>query len=381
MADAVAPPKALRLFVLAGEPSGDRIAADLVRRLRQRVPVVVTGVGGDALASEGQVSLFDMNELSVMGWADVLPRLPKLLWRARQVARAIVKSRPDVAVLVDAQVFSAIVAKQVHKAAPDIPVVLCVAPAVWAWKPERAQELKPHFREVMAVLPFEPAFMREAGGPKTSYIGHPAATALQFREQRPSQGQILLLPGSRDGELRRHLPLMREVASALSGHSAVNGFVLPTPRRLVKTLEQRVADWPVKVDVITGEDRKAAAMNAAVAAVAVTGTVTLELALAGVPMVTTYLADKGQAKRWFKYQVKYASLPNAILDRPLVPEILQIEPDPAALSGAIRELLDSPAKAEAQVQGFAEIRCLMENGTLEDPKVDPAERVLNYWRP
>jgi len=380
VADAVAPAKQLRLFILAGEPSGDRIAADLVRRLRERVQVAVTGVGGDALASQGQTSLFDMNELSVMGWADVLPRLPKLLWRARQVARAIVKSRPDVAVLVDAQVFSAIVAKQVYKAAPDIPVLLCVAPAVWAWKPERAQALKPHFREVLAVLPFEPAFMRKAGGPPTTYIGHPAADALPFRPASPDRGPILLLPGSRDGELRRHLPLMREVATTLRDHPKVTGFVLPTPRRLQTTVKQRVSDWPVEVEVVTGEDRKSAAMQSAIAAVAVTGTVTLELALAGVPMVTTYVADKGQAKRWVKYQVKFASLPNAILDRALVPEILQVEPDPAALTAATRALLDDEETADRQVEGFSEIRRLMENGTTDDPKVDAADRVLKYWR-
>jgi lipid-A-disaccharide synthase len=324
-------------------------------------------------------SLFDMNELSVMGWADVLPRLPKLLWRSRQVARHIVKSRPDVVVLVDSQVFSEIVAKQVYKAAPDIPVLLYVAPAAWAWKPERAQHLNPHFREVMAVLPFEPAFMRGAGGPETHYVGHPAVNALPFRADIPEHGPVLLLPGSRDGELRRHLPLMQEIAQKLSSHPRVAGFILPTPRRLEASLKERVADWPVDIQVVSGEERKASAMSAAIAAVAVTGTVTLELALAGVPMVTTYVADKGQAKRWFKYKVKFASLPNIILDQALVPEILQLEPDPDALVAAAKALLDGSEAADAQVAGFATIRRLMEAGTPEDPRVDPAERVLNYW--
>lgn len=370
---------ALRLFVLAGEPSGDRIAADLVRRLRERNPVEVSGVGGEALSAVGVKSLFDMNELSIMGWADVLPRLPKLLWRSRQVARYIVKTRPDVVVLVDSQVFSEVVAKQVYKAAPDIPVLLCVAPAAWAWKPERAQHLNPHFREVMAVLPFEPAFMRGAGGPETHYVGHPAVNALSFRPDIPERGPVLLLPGSRDGELRRHLPLMREIAQKLGSHPRVTGFILPTPRRLEASLKERVAAWPVDIGVVSGEERKASAMSAAIAAVAVTGTVTLELALAGVPMVTTYVADKGQAKRWFKYKVKFASLPNIILDQALVPEILQLEPDPDALVAAAKALLDGSDVAEAQVAGFATMRRLMEAGTSEDPRIDPAERVLNYW--
>ena len=369
----------LRLYILAGEPSGDRIAADLVERLRRRTDVDLSGVGGEALAQCGLQSQFDMNELSVMGWADVLPRLPKLLWRARQVARSIIHSRPDVVVLVDAQVFSAIVAKQVHRAAPDIPVLLCVAPAVWAWKPERAKELTPRFREVLAVLPFEPAFMRKAGGPETSYVGHPALTRFPLRPVVPERGPLLLLPGSREGELRRHLPLMQAVVARLKTHPRVSGFVLPTPRRLQQRVATAVSGWAAQVEVTTGEEAKAAAFAEAVAAVAVTGTVTLELALAGVPMATTYVADKGQAKRWVQYKVKYASLPNAILDRPLVPEVLQLEPDPEALVAAVVHLLNDPGAMVEQTAGFSEIRALMEQGAPGEPRVDPAERVLRYW--
>lgn len=370
----------LRLYILAGEPSGDRIAADLVRRLQSRVPVELSGVGGDALQQCGLRSQFDMSELSVMGWADVLPRLPKLLWRSRQVAQAIIRSKPDVVVLVDAQVFSAIVAKQVHRAAPDIPVLLCVAPAVWAWKPERARELKPHFSEILAVLPFEPAFMRQVGGPETVYIGHPATASFVQRAAPPERGPLMLLPGSREGELRRHLPLMRAVAERLQQHGRVDGFVLPTPSRLAERVRADVSTWPVRVEVIAGDAERAHALAHAVAAVAVTGTVTLELALAGIPMVTTYVADKGQAKRWLKYQVKYASLPNAILDETLVPEVLQLEPDIEVLVGAIRALLDEPTAMAKQLDGFVRIRRLMEAGAAGEPRVDPAERVLRHWK-
>ncbi len=368
----------LRLYVLAGEPSGDRIAADLVQRLRRRTEVEISGVGGDALAGQGLRTQFDMNELSVMGWADVLPRLPKLLWRTRQVAQAILQQRPDVVVLVDAQVFSALVAKQVHARNPNIPILLCVAPAVWAWKPERAAALKPHIREVLAVLPFEPAVMRQHGGPETHYIGHPAFDRLSFRQSLPDRGPLLLLPGSREGELRRHLPLMRAVAESLATHPRISGFRLPTPQRLAYRLRDEVGEWKVPVEIVTGEADKAAAFAEAVAAVAVTGTVTLELALAGVPMVTTYVADKGQAKRWFKYQVKYASLPNAILDTPLVPEVLQMQPDAAALGNETQRLLGDSTALSAQLDGFRRIRTLMEQGAVGEPRVDPAERILAH---
>jgi lipid-A-disaccharide synthase len=372
--------KPLKLFILAGEPSGDRIGADLVERLKTRGEVVLTGVGGEALTQSGLKSEFDMTELSVMGWADVLPRLPKLLWRARQMARQIIRTRPDIAVLIDAQVFSAIVAGQVQKAAPEIPVLLYVAPAVWAWKPERAAHLTPRFREVLSVLPFEPAFMTRVGGPETTYVGHPALERFAQRQSVPQSGPLLLLPGSRLGELRRHLPLMRSVAEQMAGHDRVSGFLLPTPRSLETRVRAEVAGWSADVEVITGEAAKADAFARAVAAVAVTGTVTLELALAGVPMVTTYVADKGQAKRWLQYQVKFAALPNVIVDRRLVPEVLQVEADPAPLLAELRALLDGEAAAAAQLAGFAEIRALMQNGAPEAPRVDPAERVLRYAR-
>jgi len=371
--------RTLKLYVLAGEPSGDRIAADLVQRLGERVPVAVAGVGGEALAAVGLQSQFDMSELSVMGWADVLPRLPRLLWRARQVARTIIRTRPDIVLLVDAQVFSSIVAGQVHRAAPEIPVLLCVAPAVWAWKPERARRLTPRFREVLAVLPFEPAVMRRVGGPETTYIGHPALDAYAQRAATPQRGPLLLLPGSREGELRRHLPLMRAIVAGFAAHPRVSGFVLPTPHRLVARLQAAVADWPAEVTIVSGEEAKKAAMAAAVGAVAVTGTVTLELALAGVPMVATYVADKGQAKRWFKYRIEFAALPNAILARRLVPEILQRAPDALALSAAVAQLLDDPQRTAEQLAGFAEIRRLMDEGMPGDPRTDPVTRILAHF--
>lgn len=370
--------KSLNLFILAGEPSGDRIGADLVERLKSRMDLTLTGVGGEALTQSGLKSEFDMNELSVMGWADVLPRLPKLLWRARQTARKIIHTRPDVAVLIDAQVFSAIVAAQVQKAAPDVPVVLYVAPAVWAWKPERAAKLTPKFREVLSVLPFEPEFMRTVGGPETTYVGHPALTRFPLRPAVPERGPVLLLPGSREGELRLHLPLMRAVAEQLKGHERVTGFVLPTPRSLEARVRAEVTGWAAQVEVVTGEERKAQAFREAIAAAAVTGTVTLELALAGVPMATTYVADKGQAKRWVQYKVKFASLPNAILDRELVPEVLQTAPQTDTLVAEVRCLLDDRAVADAQVAGFGEIRHLMEQGAPAAPRVDPADRVMRY---
>jgi lipid-A-disaccharide synthase len=367
----------LRLFILAGEASGDRIGADLVRRLRGQRNLELCGVGGAELTSEGLKALFPMADLSVMGWSDVLMRLPLLLWRARQAADAIVKGRPDVAVLVDSQVFNRVVAERVRRAGSTVPLLLYVAPAVWAWAPERAEKLKPLFDEVLAVLPFEPSVMARLKGPQTSYVGHPALTRSVMRLVQPERGPMLLLPGSRSGELRRHLRLMRAAVDALREHPRVTGFVMPTLDHLRPGLVSEVSGWGAPVDVVTGTARDDAVAQA-VGAFAVSGTVTLELAMSGVPMVVTYVGDRGQAKRFAQLDTPpMVGLPNILAGRPIVPELLfPGEVDLSQVGPSLHRLLDEPGAIEAQVAAFDEVRALMQKGAPEAPLVDPAERVL-----
>jgi len=369
--------KRVRLFVLAGEASGDRIGADLVHRLRTRAEVELSGVGGAELGAEGLRSMFLMSDLSVMGWSDVLVRLPLLLWRARQVANAIIRSAPDVVVLIDSQVFSRVVAERVRRAGSRVAMLLYVSPAVWVWAPERAAKLKPLFDEVLAVLPFEPKVMAELGGPQTSYVGHPALSRQQMREVSPERGPLLLLPGSRVGELKRHMGLMRAAVEELRNHPKVSGFVLPTLGHLRERLVAEVAGWAAPVRVVTGSERDAAVAEA-VGAFAVSGTVTLELAMAGVPMVVTYVGDRGQAKRFVQLEKPpMVGLPNIVAGREVVPELLfPGEVDASRVGPALRDLLDDRASIDAQLAAFREIRTLMQKGAPEAPLVDPAERVL-----
>lgn len=366
----------LHLFVLAGEASGDRIGADLLQRLRRRTAVTVSGVGGPELEAEGLVSLFPMENLSVMGWSDVLRRLPLLLWRVRQTAIAIIRQRPDVVVLIDSQVFAKAVASRVRRADLKLPMLLYVAPSVWAWRPERAAELKPLFDEVLAVLPFEPKVMADLNGPPTTYVGHPALGRFPMRSAQPDRGPLLLLPGSRTGELRRHLTLMREAATMLQTHPRVTGFILPTLSSLADRLRAEVATWPVPVQVVSGDDRQAA-FASAYAAFAVSGTITFELAMSGVPMVVTYVADPQQAKRAARigHPVRIA-LPNIILGREVVPELQFVDPKAGRSLAPLTALLDDAAAVAAQVEAFHELRALMQKGAPEAPLVDPAERVL-----
>jgi lipid-A-disaccharide synthase len=368
----------LRLFVLAGEASGDRLGSDMVRRLRQRVPLEVSGVGGPELETEGLRSLFPMSDLAVMGWSDVLRRLPLLLWRVRQVANAIIRSRPDIVVLIDSQVFTKAVARRVRRAGLAMPILLYVAPTVWAWRPERAPAMHGLFDEVLSILPFEPEVMAQLGGPETHFVGHPAVTRFPGRAELPERGPLLLLPGSRRGELRRHLPLMRSAVEQFRDHPRVTGFAIPTLDNLVPVLRKEVADWPAPVALVTGDERRRA-WDAAVAAFAVSGTVTLELAMSRIPMVVTYVADPHQARNYDKLgRTVTLALPSIILGRNAVPELqLRSSAPPHDLS-ALQSLLDEPAVAAAQLAAFDEVRTLMQKGAPEAPLADVADRVLAH---
>ena len=372
------PTERLKLFILAGEPSGDRIAADLVRRLKLRVPLAFIGVGGRELADEGLKSLFPMSDLAVMGISDVLLRLPLLLWRVEQTARAIRKASPDIVVLVDAQDFSKLVAKRLKRLGFAGKLILYVAPSVWARAPQRAAKLKPLFEEVLAVLPFEPEVMERLDGPPTFYVGHPALSERLIRTA-VDRGPVVLLPGSRDGELRRHLPLFRQLAERVSGSAAVDGFIIPTLPALKERIERVVADWPVPVQVVADRTARAALYRDAVLAVVVSGTATLELGLAQVPMVVSYVLDRPQARVFEKLGRPAVSLPNIVLGHPVVPELVQATPDIDALVREVQALLDSKKARQDQIEAFGELSNLMETGAEGHLRQDPADRILAHW--
>jgi lipid-A-disaccharide synthase len=368
----------LKLFILAGEPSGDRIAADLVRRLRQRRPVQLTGVGGGDLIGEGLTSLYPMENLSVMGISDVIKRLPLLLWRVEQTARAILKQKPDVTVLVDAQEFSLLVAKRLRRGGLKSPVLLYVSPSVWARHPERAKVLKSVFAEVMAVLPFEPAVMGRLDGPPTSYVGHPALA--EVRESplvRPGQ-KIALLPGSRPGELRRHLPLLKIAAETLAKRADVDGFFLPTLPSLVSSLNAEVSSWNASVQVVADRKERLELYGETAVALVCSGTATLELALAGVPMVVTYVIDAAQARIFDKHGRPPVGLPNIILGEIVTPEVIFDGADASKLLAPAITLLEYPAERLAQTKAFVRLTELMQQGAPDAPREDPADRVLAH---
>lgn len=368
----------LRLFVLAGEPSGDRLGATLVADLRQHVDIELIGVGGPRLTGLGLSSLFPMDELSVMGGADVARALPRLLRRVVDVADAIERSRPDIVVLIDSQAFSERVGRRLRRRGYAAPILLYVAPAVWAHGAGRARRLRGIFDEVLACLPFEPAVMQRLGGPPTSYVGHPAVGAPVAHEGH--RDTVLLLPGSRRGELARHLAAFRQVATRIGQQRPELAIAIPAVPQLVPRLTDEVRGWPVRVEIAAEESRRAELVQRAEMAVVKSGTGTLELALAGVPMVIGYALDPFQAAVFAAKGRPPVGLPNILLGERVVPELVARHLDGAALADMASTLLGDASGRAAQRAAFSGLRRIMGEGAPGMPRQAASARVLAHWR-
>ncbi len=385
----LAAPGPLKVFLIAGEESGDALGAGLMQALGQATGgrATFSGVGGGRMAAHGLTSLFPMDEIALHGMTAVLARLPNLSRRIDETTAAVLAAGPDVLVAIDCPAFSLRVAKRVRRQNPRIAVIDYVSPQVWAYWQFRARRMARFVDRVLAILPFEPEFHRRIGGPPCTYVGHPLITRLG--ELRPAAGErlpvgsgppvLLVLPGSRRSEVTR---LMAPFGEALQWMLAARGpmeVVLPAVPRLVGEIRARVAGWPVRPTIVEGEAEKLAAFRRAHAALAASGTVSLELALAAVPTVVAYRTDP--MVRPFKFMLKAKSivLPNLILDQRVVPEFIDGDSDPARLATALLPLLsDSPERA-AQLAAFERLKKLMDpDGPA--PSTRAAEAVLETLR-
>jgi lipid-A-disaccharide synthase len=348
---------AVKVFLIAGEPSGDRLGAALMAGLRDCAPQVqFDGVGGDAMAEAGMASRFPMSDLSVMGLAEVLPRLSLIRARIRETAAAIIAARPDLVVTIDSPDFCLRVLKAARAVRPDLPTVHYVAPSVWAWRPKRAVRMAPLVDHVLALLPFEPPYM-QAAGMSCDFVGHPAVTdpraseaeiaALRARAAGPI---ILALPGSRRGEIARLGPRFGDaLVQALQGRAAE--ILVPTVRAQEGFMREMVARWPVRATVLDPADAalKRAAFGAADVALAASGTVSLELAANDVPMVIAY--DVNRLTWWMVRrvaQVDTVTLVNLVSETRTIPEFLGPNCQPENIAPALARLLDDPAARKAQ---------------------------------
>lgn len=366
------------IFILAGESSGDQIGADLMTRLTKHQPVEISGVGGNMMQEAGLHSLYPMEDLAVMGIVDVVSRLPKLLYRLRQTRNHILRTDPAAVVLIDSQVFSAMLAKRLRRAGYQGPILLYVAPTVWAYAPERAKKLVDLFDEVFAILPFEPDIMTSLDGPPTHFVGHPALADSLIRTSVEATGKVALMPGSRRGELRRHMPMFGEVVARLSAFRPELTFYLPTLPHIEGQVAAMMRDWPVKADIIIDRQQRRELYETTQLALVSSGTATLETAFSGVPMVVTYVMDAAQRRAYKRLSIEHISLPNIILNQPLVPELLFEKPDPVRLASSMRDLLEDAPSCSRQLAGFAEMIEFMRNGTQDHPRKDPADRVMDH---
>lgn len=364
----------LDVFIIAGEQSGDALAGPLMAALRAHPGGArFRGVGGSQMAEEELASVFPMDDLTAIGIGEVVAKLPTILRRLREVVAAILADPPDVLVLVDAPDFTHRVAARVARRLPDLPIVKYVAPTVWVWRKGRAKAMAGSIGHVLALLPFEPEVMHRLGGPPTSYIGHPLVgevaslrpSAEETRRRLAEPPQLLVLPGSRRSELRRLGPVFGAALGRLAARHEVE-LVLPTLPRLRETVEAMVAAWPVRPRILVEDHEKRAAFRTARAALAASGTVTLELALAGVPLVAAYrIPAWEEVIARVMLDVPSVILANLVLGQNVVPEFLQRDCTAERLAGAVEALLvDGPAR-QRQLDAFGRLDGILGVGLLE----------------
>ena len=351
----------MRIFVIAGEASGDKLGAALMAGLRKHAgDMSFKGIGGDRMIAEGLQSLFPMDEISIMGITEILSQYRQLKARIRQTADAVLAAKPDVLITIDLPEFSLRVAKLV-KARSDIRTVHYVAPTVWAWRPGRAKKMAAHIDQVLALLPFEPPYM-EAAGMRCDFVGHPVvtdpvATTVDVATFRAAQGigdapLALILPGSRRSEVSRLLPIFSEVIDNLHKHRPDLRFVLPAAPNVAALVNQAVATWSVKPVIINpaqdGMSIKQAAFAAADVAVAASGTVSLELAASGTPMVIAY--DMNWLSRQVigrMLRVDTVTLVNLVSETRVIPEFIGANCQPEPIADAVLAILDAPEQQKA----------------------------------
>jgi lipid-A-disaccharide synthase len=378
---------ARKIFLIATEESGDRLGAGLMKVLRQRLGDAVRfkGIGGRAMAQEGLQSRFPIEQLSIIGLAAVVKQLPMLLRRIRETAGAVIEASPDILVIIDSPDFTHRVARQVRARDPSIPIVNYVSPTVWAWRPGRARAMLGYVDHVLALLPFEPAAYRRLRGPPCSYVGHPLleqigslrpdAAEQQRRNQPPPV--LLVLPGSRRSEIGHHMAVFGETLGLVG---LPFELILPTMPHLQEAVAAAVQNWPVRPKIVIGEQEKRAAFRIAHAAFVKSGTATLELALAGVPMVAAYKA--GSIEAWIiRRAIRSSSviLANLVIGENVVPEFIQQDCTPQKLAPVLRDILSDTPLRRRQIEAFAGLDAIMSTGE-QSPSTRAADIVLATLR-
>ena len=366
--------RALTIGVVAGEESGDLLGADLVLALRRAAgrDIRLVGIGGRHLQALGLKSLFDAGDIALMGVSAVVRDLPRLMRRIGQTASAITAERPDCLITIDSPDFCLRVAKKVRAAAPSVPIVHYVCPSVWAWRPGRAVAMRPYVDRILCVLPFEAGELDRLGGPPGTYVGHRltrdagvlAAAEAQAAPRDLSDGSektLLILPGSRRGEVRKLIAPFGETVSLLRARGHRLRLLLPTVPHVAELVRASVAGWEQKPEITVDQEEKWRAFGRADAALIASGTVSLELALSRVPMISCYKLDPLARIVARRALIAWsAALPNLIADKPLVPEHYDEFVTPPTLARELEALFSDTGMRAWQKTGFAEVARRME---------------------
>ncbi len=368
------PSRELRLFIVAGEHSGDALGAKLMSAIRtaQGGRVRYLGVGGPLMEAQGLISQFPLSDVAVMGPAAILKQLPRLMKRVYHTVDAAIAAEPDAVVIIDAPDFTQPIAKRIRRKRPTLPIINYVSPSVWAWRSGRARRMRAYIDHVMALLPFEPAAHARLGGPPCTYVGHPlierydalrGIDPLLLRSKLGIDTQtpvLAVLPGSRRSEVERLMEPFGEAVDRLLTLGRPFAVIIPAVDHLRGLIEEKSRNWVIKPHLVSGEEDKAATFRVAQAALAASGTVTLELALAGTPMVVAYKVDAFAGKLGFLIKTPHFALANLVLGERAFPELMQADCTPEKLATALAELMvDTPAR-RAQVAALARVPGLMQ---------------------
>jgi lipid-A-disaccharide synthase len=360
----------LLVFVVAGEHSGDALGGKLMAALSamRRGRVRFVGVGGPSMTAQGLVSQFPIEDVAVMGPGAILARLPLILRRIRSTAQSAVSAQPDVVVIIDSPEFTHPIAKRIRKRNPDIPIIDYVSPSVWAWRPGRARKMRPYVDHVLALWPFEPEVHRSLGGPACSFVGHPLSERREWIDALdPALLQerfglandvpvVVVLPGSRSSEIGRLMQPFGETLDRLRNAGRKFEVLLPVVPSVRPLVEQHLASWSRRPLLVESDEDKFRAFKLARAALAASGTVTLELGFVGTPMVVAYRVGR-LAAPVFRRLIKAPSsvLPNLVLGRNVVPEFHQETCTPASLAQALAEAMDDGPSRQRQLQALAQL--------------------------
>jgi lipid-A-disaccharide synthase len=338
------------------------------------------------MAAEGVASLYPIEDLPIIGFSAIPRRLPKILRLMRLTAKTVVAQRPHVLVVIDSPGFTQRIARRVRAADPTIAIVQYVSPSVWAWRPGRARAMRAYIDHVLALLPFEPAVHQRLGGPPCTYVGHPLVE--QVRNLRPNFEEarrrlaappvLLVLPGSRAGEIERLLGVFSDAVALVRDRLGSLEVVVATVPHLVDPIRTAMAGWPLRARIVVESADKQAAFRTATVALAKSGTVTLELALAGVPMIAAYkvtaLEYLAVGRRILK-RLPSIILANLLLGENVVPELLQHNCTAEKLAAALLPLFGDTPERRRQVEAFSRLDAIMEIGSSV-PAMRAADVVL-----